>query len=181
MPNSDAKMVRGLSIAVLVLSILAIAGSLLIMVFLGVGGVALSDPSVASSAAVEIGNDSELSTYNLSGDEVTGLAMLSLGVAGMFMGWLLICSIVPLVAAILGMRNYNNVDKLGGAFGWAIAGAVFSFLCGNIITMVLLIVSAVYINKLRRAPMVPYGQAQPVYGYAQQPGNQQQPPTPPAQ
>ena len=179
MPNSDAKVVRGLSIAVLILSILAVAGSLLVI--LGIGGVALSDPSVASSAAIEIDNGSGISADSLSGDEVVVLAMLSLGVLGMFMGWLIICSIVPLVAAILGMRNYNNVDKLGGAFGWAIAGAVFSFLCGNLITMVLLIVSAVYINKLRRAPMVPYGQAQPVYGYAQQPGNQQQPPTPPAQ
>lgn len=181
MPNSDAKVVRGLSIAVLILCILAVAGSLLVMIFLGIGGVALSDPSVASSAAIEIDNGSGISADSLSGDEVVVLAMLSLGVLGMFMGWLIICSIVPLVAAILGMRNYNNVDKLGGAFGWAIAGAVFSFLCGNLITMVLLIVSAVYINKLRRAPMVPYGQAQPVYGYAQQPGNQQQPPTPPAQ
>ena len=100
MPNSDAKVVRGLSIAVLILSILAVAGSLLVMIFLGIGGVALSDPSVASSAAIEIDNGSGISADSLSGDEVVVLAMLSLGVLGMFMGWLIICSIVPLVAAI---------------------------------------------------------------------------------
>ena len=168
MPNSDARMVRGLSIAVLVLSILAIAGSLLTVLLLGIGGVALNDPSVTGSAALEINGDPELSAYNIDSQDILGLTMLGLGIATVFLGWFAVCSIVPLVAAILGMRNYNNVDKLGGAFGWAIAGAVFSLLCGNIITMVLLIVSAVYINKLRKAPMVPYGQPQPYPAYGQQ-------------
>ena len=196
MPNSDARMVRGLSIAVLVLSILALAGSLLTIVFLGIGGAALSDPSIAGSAALELSNDPELGAYNIDSAEVQYLAMLGLGLTGAFMGWIIVCSIVSLVAAILGMRNYGNVDKLGGAFGWAIAGAVFSLLCGNIITMALLIVSAVYINKLRKAPMVPYGQPQPAYGQqgyapqqpyqqqvppAQQPQVQQQPPSTPEQ
>ena len=208
MPNSDARIVRGLSIAVLVLSILAILGALLTTAFLALGGAAITDPSFSGTLASEINSDPELNSYGINSGDVIGLTAVTLLAMGIFVGWLILCSVVSLIAGILGMRNYGNVDKLGAAFGWAIAGAVFSFLCGNIITMILLIISCVYINKVRKAPMVPYGQpqpqpayGQPIYGqqqgYAQQPyqpqapatqqptsqqpADQQQPPLPPAQ
>ena len=68
------------------------------------------------------------------------------------------------------------------AFGWAIAGAVMSFLTGRLITMALLIVSAVYLNKMRKYPTIPYGQPYNPYGqygangYGQQTPGYGQPP-----
>lgn len=180
MPNPDARMVRGLSIAVLILSILALAGSLLAFAFLGFGGAVISDPSFASSAVQELNSDptvqNEMDSYALTGDDILGLTALGLIVAGIFLGWLVLCSIVALVAAILGMRNYGNPAKLNGAFGWAVAGAVLALLSGRFITTILLVVSAVYINKVRHATTIPYGARQPQYAQPQYGQPMQQPP-----
>ncbi len=157
MPNSDARIVRGLSIAVLVLSALAIAGCLLVLLFLGIGSAALVNPDIANSAAAGIHSNpnalNELEASNLSSTDVFNLAVLGIGVAGAFVIWSMACSLVALVASILGMRNYDKPLQLGSAFGWSIAGAVTSFLTGNIISMVLLIISAVYIDKTRKAAL----------------------------
>ena len=177
MQNQNARVVRNLCIAALILSILVILGSLISVAFLGLGAAALNDPSVTAAATYELETDGTLESYGLTGEDAVGLTAFVLGLGGMYFVWAIICSIVALVAAILGMRNYDKVDKLGGAFGWAIAGAVFSFLCGNLVIMILLIISAVYINKVRKAPMVPYGQPQPqpVYTPYQQGAPTQQP------
>lgn len=154
MPNADARMVRGLSIAVLILSILALAGGLLVLVLLGIGGGALGSSEFARSAAAEINSNpdviNQLNELNLSSSDLLGITAVGLGIIGALIVWSMICSAVALVASILGLRNYDKPDRLGGAFGWSVAGAVTSFLTGNIITMVLLIVSAVYIDKVRK-------------------------------
>lgn len=182
MPNSDARMVRGLSIAVLVLSILAILGSLLALAVVGIGGVAVTDPSVIAEMERSGAVSGKLNGHSLSGAEAAGLAVLSLGVIAIGTGWLLICAVVSMVAGILGMRNYDKPEKLGAAFGWTIAAAVLAFLSGRIVTTVLLVVCAVYINKLRNPQVNPYGQPQPVYAqpYPQQPYQQPMPAPQPA-
>lgn len=157
MPNSDARMVHGLSIAVLVLSAFALAGCLFALLFLGIGGAALVNPDIAGSAAAGLSSNpdvlNELEASNLSSGDVFNLAVLGVGVTGAFVIWGMACSLVALVASILGMRNYDKPQQLGSAFGWAIAGAVTSFLTGNIISTVLLIISAVYIDKVRKAAL----------------------------
>lgn len=159
MMNSDARTVRGLSIAVLVLSILSIVGALFTLAFLGIGGFALSDPDFVGSAAIELNADPDLQAYNLDSGDVMGAAMLSLVVMSVATGWCILCSIVTLIASIIGMRNCTKPEKLGGVFGWAVAGAVFAFLTGRLVTMVLLIVSAVFASKLKKGTMpLPYGQ-----------------------
>lgn len=183
MPNSDARVVRGLSIAVLTLSILAIAGSLIGFAFLALGGAALNDPSVIAELERNTAIHGTVNGQNLSASDAAGLATIGLGVFGFGLIWATVCSIITLIASILGMRNYDKTEKLGSAFGWAIAGAIAAFLTGRLITTILLVVAAVYISKVRKAPAVPYGQ--PVYAQPyQQPGYLQQPyqqavPTPP--
>ena len=84
-------------------------------------------------------------------------------------------------------RLRHNPAKLGSAFGWSIAAAIVSFLVGGMISMVLFIVSAVFVSRVRRAyaaaPMGAYGYQQPQqyqqgFQVPQQPVNQQVPPQP---
>ena len=194
MPNSDERMVRGLSIAVLVLSILAIVFMLGVLGLIGLSGAAISDPDVANSAILQLESDpavtDELSALDLSGEDIIGITALGFGLASVALVWVLICAVVSMIAAIIGMRNYNKPQKLGSVFGWAIAGAILTFLSGLIIQTVLLIIVAVYANKLRKASTaIPYGQPQPMYaqqgyaqpmqqGYAQQPASPQDPAQP---
>ena len=66
--------------------------------------------------------------------------------------WLVIYYGVVLVAGIMGLQASARPEKLGTAFGWAIAGAALSLLGGNLITMALLIIAAVYSNMPRTPP-----------------------------
>ena len=163
MPNSDARLVRGLSIAVIVLSALALAGCLLLFVALGIGGALLNDPS----SFVVAHNDPEFMEAFARNSDAEALAVvtaLGLGIAAVGVIWLVICHGVVLVAGILGLQASSRPEKLGAAFGWAIAGAVLSLLCGNLITMALLIIAAVYLNKLR-TPYQPQPPMQPMPPY----------------
>lgn len=181
--NSDAKTVRGLSIAVVVLSSIFLVGAVAWFALVALFGVAANDPSAISAITYELNStdgsvfDDDAIYYNDYMDEDTVGAALGILMAlgGVFGGWLLIVSVASLVAGILGIRSYNRPEKMGGVFGWAIAGAVLAFLSGRIITMALLIITAVYANKVKRAMAAggfaapAYGQPQQPYGYAQQP------------
>lgn len=181
MQNSRAKTIRGLSIAVVILSALSILGSLIGLMFLGVGGIAMSDPELQSTFDAAIYADPEsaaaMEQSGLNSGDVMGIVGMIFGLGSAFVIWAIICSIVSLIAGILGIRNCDNTDKLGSTFGWAIAGAIVSFLYGNIITCVLLVISAVCISRDRKAATaIPYGQpaaytqaSQPYYGAPQQP------------
>ncbi|WP_143412181.1 hypothetical protein [Arabiibacter massiliensis] len=169
MYSSDARMVRGLSIAVIVLSSLAIAGMLVVMFFLGVGGAALNDPYVLNEIAT-IDSDpavvDELNRYDMDSRDVAALGSFAIGLGVVLTLGSILCSAVTLVAGILGIRRYGQPDKIGAAFGWSIAGAIAALLTGRIVTVVLLVVMAVYLNRLRNPVQPAY--LQPGY-YAPQP------------
>lgn len=174
MQNSHAGTIKGLSIATIVLSVLSILGLLFCLLFLGVGGVALNDPTLQDSVSMSIEADPEtvmqMEDLGLTTDDTLGLVGIVFGLGAAYVIWGVICCIISLVAGIIGLRNCRNTAKLGGAFGWAIAGAVTSFLYGNIVVMVLLIISAVCISKDRKASTaIPYGQPA---AYTQTPGQQ---------
>ena len=61
----------------------------------------------------------------------------------------LLC-LITLIAGILAVRNAEKPEKLGGAFVMSIISAVAAFLCGRIVTLVLLIVNCVQISKVRK-------------------------------
>lgn len=176
MQNSRAKTIRGLSIAVVILAVLSILGLLIGLAFTALFGAAMADPHVQSSISVQMDGQTtrELAEYGMTGEDAMGILSLIFGLGAVYFVWGIICSIVALIAGIIGIRNCANIEKLGGAFGWAIAGAVFSFLYGNIVTCVLLIISAVCISRDRKqATAIPYGQpaayTQPQYYAPQQP------------
>lgn len=166
MLNPDERMVRGLSIAVIVLSAVALAGCLLLFFVLGVGSAMLADPNASFIVAHNDPEFMEALAYHGDTEAALVFTMLGLGLAALGVAWLAIGHIVVLVAGIIGLRSCTRPQTRTTAFGWSIAGAILSLLCGNLITMGLLIGSAVYLNKLRapQQPMPPY-----------------QPPMPPAQ
>ena len=187
--SSDAKTVRGLSIAVVVLSALSILAVILGFAALAAFGVVANDPSFVSELNHELqdaaqGNtnyfDDDYAYYQaLSGTDVSTVLGVVVGLGAFALVWGFIGSVVPLVSGILGIRNCARREKLNMTFIWAIVGAVASLLMGNLITMALLIISAVYLNRLKKAPAEPpmgYG-SQPPYGYGQPPYgyNPQQP------
>ena len=198
--SSDAKTVRGLSIAVVVLSALSILAVILGFAALAAFGVVANDPSFVSELNNELqdaaqGNtnyfDDDYAYYQaLSGTDVSTVLGVVVGLGAFALVWGFIGSVVPLVSGILGIRNCARREKLNMTFIWAIVGAVASLLMGNLITMALLIISAVYLNRLKTAPaeppmgygsQPPYGYGQPPYGYNPQQqsgpyGNPSQPP-----
>lgn len=171
MPTSHARIVRGLSIATIVISALAILAVAVAAVFMGFLGSYLSDPVFLQSLMNETDSYSSLTI-----DELSLFMSLGVGTIMVALVWSLVCSVVTLVGGIMGMRGASRPEKLGGAFGWAIAGAVASFLTGRIITTVLFVIAAVYLNKMRNAPVAAYGQ--PVAPYGQPAGYGQQPSQP---
>ncbi len=70
----------------------------------------------------------------------------------------LISELITLIAAILALRNAEKPGKLKAAFVMCIIGAVAALMMVSIVRLVLMIVDAVYIQKVRRTPTVP-----PVY------------------
>ena len=64
--------------------------------------------------------------------------------------WMVVAYLIALVAAVLAMRNCRKPAQLTGAFVWSIIAAVIGFFSGHLITMVLLIIMCVYINKVRK-------------------------------
>lgn len=175
--NPDSRVVRGVSIAAIVLSALGILGGLVVALFMGIASTSLNDPAVvnalvselqSSSSSSAFDGSSAYSTYDYSGmtqDEAMTVASASIFImVGLSLGYVL-CKVVCLVAGIIALRSCTNPAKLGGAFGWSIAAAIVSFLVGGMISMVLFIVSAVFVSRVRKAyaaaPMGAYGYQQP--------------------
>lgn len=186
MRESDLRVLKGVSIANIVIAALALASYLVAAIVLALGGSVVNDPELIAYLA----NDPSFSTtingehYDLSQSDVSGIMALVFGLLGAFVGWLAICSVVCLIAGILGLRASNRPDKLGAAFGWSVAGAVLSFLGGAlpVVSTILFVVAAVYASRAKRAPEQqaynPYAFGQPQAPYGQAPYGQpyQQPP-----
>lgn len=170
MQESNARTLRGVSIAVVVLAVLAILTFLLGAIAVGIFGAIATDPSLyGDGIAIDGYNHGRYDS--LSPEGVASIVGLSLGIAIAFLVWGMLCAAVSLIAGILGIRNHDKPEKLGAVFGWSIAGAIVAFLSGRIITTVLLVVAAVYAHKLRNPAPAAYA-PQPMYG---QPYQAQQP------
>lgn len=174
MQTNHAKIIRGLSIATVVLSAIAIAGCVIGLFALGAGGIAAneygldavhySQNHVDGSFATHWDDGYRHGSYALSDDELMGLLNFGLIIGAVAVVWELLCAAVSLVAGITGIRGANVKARLGGVFGWSIAGAVAAFLSGRIVTCVLLVIAAVYASKDKNAPEVVYADMPGVVG-----------------
>lgn len=81
------------------------------------------------------------------------------GVIVVFIGIALVFSIITLIASAMAISNCRKPQKLGATFVMSIISAVLSLLTCSLISMVLYIIMAVYISKVRKAGNSPMGGA----------------------
>ncbi len=180
--NSDSRAVKGLNIAIIVVAALGLLASVFLVFGAGLLSMYAADPSVQNfdySYYYDNTYDSSLTPDNVAG-MLAGLGVLFV-VCSIFV---FPASILALIAGILGVRNAANPDKLGAAFVLTIIAIILNVLCFKWITFVLLIISAVFINKVRKSMVaIPYAANPAVPGAYQQQVSQsaqQQMPTQPA-
>lgn len=168
MQTDHSKAISGLSIATIVIASISIVLCIVGLVFVGIGGSAFNE--FGRESVNEIMNDPYYG-YSYDMDELSTDDIMALGNFGLILGgvgivWEMVMLAVALVAGVLGLRASKDRSALGKAFGWGIAGAICSFLSGSIVTMVLLIIMAVYAYKDKNAPVNTYGMpgAQPYAG-----------------
>ena len=199
--NSDSKTVRGLSIAIVVLAALGILSVIVGFAIIAIFGVAVNDPTVIAEIQNEL-NGTAYSSGNYFDDDYIYLggmdsgdilAMLNatVGISAFLLVMGLLCVVVQLIAGVIGIKSCADPTKFSKLFGWTIAGIVVSVLTCSVITLVLFIIVAVYVNKMKKLPPESFAQQQMGYAGAQpytnqgsyqaQPGYYQQPYVQPGQ
>lgn len=169
MQTKHAGTIRGLGIAVVVLSAAALALCLLCAVLLGLTGT-FFDSSLLDMTTAEMARSGVFDElydygysyggYGVSSAEVDSILGFLLVVGGILLGWESITCVLTLIAGILAMKHAAKTEKLDKLFVWGIVGAVAAFLGGRLITMALLIVVAVFSNSDRNAAQTAQWQAQ---------------------
>ncbi len=175
--NSDSKTVRGLSIAIVVLAALGILGIIAGFALIAIFGVAVNDPTVIAEIQNEL-NGTAYSSGNYFDDDYiylggmdsgSILAMLNatVGISAFLLVLGLLCVVVQLIAGVIGIKSCADPTKFSKLFGWTIAGIVVSVLTCSVITLVLFIIVAVYVNKMKKLPPEAFTQQQMGYAGAQ--------------
>lgn len=190
MNSSDSRIVKGINVATAIFAGLGILCALLGFLLCGVAMSAVNDPALMNDVVAELEYSSSafdeggavIEGGPLTVDEASAAASVGMTVLMVLLGLYLVTKLVGLIASIMAIRNCAKPEKLGGAFGMAIASAVLAFLFGGFISGILFVVSAVYISRIRKGGQLineaPYGYAQPGYGQQPQQYGQPQPQQP---
>lgn len=169
MQPKSARTLRGLSIAIIIISILAIIGSLVMFATAGLLTYAATDPDAAASVSMSVEASPEASAQldELGMTAEDGLMLIGLlGVAGAIL--CIVCYLITLIAGIMGTKGAKNLEKVGTAKVWMIIGAIFAAITclsmspTGVVLAVLCIIAAVYANKAKNESagnFVPYGDA----------------------
>lgn len=159
MESTHASTIRGLNIATVVISAFVAALLGFILAAIAMGGAVLDNPELRDDAALELeisADDAEVLEYlGISADDPMGIARLVLDIAGEYLSAAAICHVITLIIGIVGIRFSKNPDKLKTLFFWTIAGIIVALVGCNIVIVVLLIISAVLINKDRKEASLP--------------------------
>lgn len=162
--NSDIRILRGISIATLVFSILgALVGGAFLAMMISVSSM-VSDPTFSdllvqelqssSSGSAAFDGNTPATTYDFSSmneQQILEAATLGFNVLiAMAVGYLLL-HVVGVVASIVSLRAIDAPEKLGRAFGWTIAAAVCTALVFSIITCVCFIIAAWLNSRIRKS------------------------------
>lgn len=171
MQTDYSKTIKGLSIANVILSALVLVLWVVILLFM-IGTMGLMNtagPDAFDQAIAQSGSDYYFDEYEITGSETLALANMIMGLGIGVIVVLALISAVPLIAGIMGLRNYANPQKLGMVMGWSIAGAICAFFTASIVSTVLLIITAVYASKGKNAAAMysAYGVQPGVQGYGQ--------------
>lgn len=146
MQNQDARTVRGLSIASVILAGIGVAlwGIIALGVLVGGGlfglfGFAACSSGAACGTAAEAG----IAAGVLGVSFFIFFIMLAFG-----LGLAAIC----LIAGIKGMKNFNNPNAYDNLFAWSIGAAVASFVTGGVVSTVLFVITAAFLSRMRQSP-----------------------------
>ena len=165
--SSESTVVRGLSLAVIVLSVIGIIvciGGLVCgtMASFYIVDVAAENGDFADAIQIDAQVNSLIGSgvqHLSSADAVaSGTTIQSRAVALTvflilvwgFIGIGLFGYIAALVAGVLGLHNSAKPGKLTGAFAWTIIAAVLAMVTLRVVSLILLVVLAVYIYKVRQ-------------------------------
>lgn len=165
--RKHAETIRGMGIAVTVLSAAGLALCLLCLLLMGLTG-AFFDSSLLDMTASELARSGAFDDlygygyggYGASGAELSGILGFLLIIGGVLLGWEGITCILTLVAGIVAMKHAAKSDALNKIFVWSIVGAVAALLGGRLVTMALLIATAALSNSDRNAMQTAQWQAQ---------------------
>ena len=155
MKSSDVRILYGFSAATLVMSIVAIGACGLGIVFVAVAGMHLSSESFISLMSSLLESSTSLGyMLGVHGVDVGSLIELAsplLGVVVLLIVAAAACHVVALIAAVMGIRHCDEPDRLGVAFGLAIIGALLTLIAHDPVVAILLVVMAVFIQRIRDA------------------------------
>ncbi len=171
MQTDYSKTIKGLSIANVILSALMLVlwAVALLFVIGTMGLMNTAGPEAFDHAIAQSGSEYYFDEYEITGSDTLALANMIMGLGIGVIVVVALISAVPLIAGIMGLRNYANPQKLGMVMGWSIAGAICAFFTAGIVSTVLLIITAVYASKGKNAAAVysAYGAQPGVQGYGQ--------------
>lgn len=158
--GSDARVVRSVNIAAIVLCGLSLFCAVALLIFMGLSSTMLTDPQVMAGVIDKLDSGSSafdgnsyatefdyggLTPAEASAMATAGFAVLIALILG-FVG----LKVVALIAAIIAVRNYTNPARYGRIFGWAIAAAITSLLIGAWVSLVLYVISAVFSYRAKK-------------------------------
>lgn len=159
--GSDARVVRSVNIAAIVLCGLSLFCAVALLIFMGLSSTMLTDPQVMAGVIDKLDSGSSafdgnsyatefdyggLTPAEASAMATAGFAVLIALILG-FVG----LKVVALIAAIIAVRNYTNPARYGRIFGWAIAAAITSLLIGAWVSLVLYVISAVFSYRAKKS------------------------------
>lgn len=162
--NSDMRILRGLSIATMVFSILGVlAGGAFLALMISASSM-LSDPAFfdlfvqelqsGSSGSAAFDGSSPAATYDYSSmneEQIRDAATLGINVViALAVGYMLL-HVVGIVASSMSLRAFAAPEKLRRAFGWTVAAAVCAAVVFSVITCVCFIIAAWMNARVRKS------------------------------
>lgn len=162
--NSDIRILRGLSIATMVFSILGVlAGGAFLALMISASSM-LSDPAFydlfvqelqsGSSGSAAFDGSSPAATYDYSSmneEQIRDAATLGINVViALAVGYMLL-HVVGIVASSMSLRALAAQEKLRRAFGWTVAAAVCAAVVFSVITCVCFIIAAWMNARVRKS------------------------------
>ena len=183
--NSDLKVIKGVNIAAMVLSGLGLLAALITAIVAIVGQGYLYSPEFQDLLHSSYQQDFQAGDSGITEEDAVNITTLVTSMTAVFFIFFSILGIVIkgvlIAASYFGFKTASDPSRAKSSFVWAIVAAVVAGLCGSFVSMVLFIVSAVYLNKFRRGGQAPAftGNAAPYYSvpyqqvpYQPQPVNQ---------
>lgn len=167
--NSDLRVIKGVNIAVIILSGLGLLGAIITAIASAVGHGYLYSPEFQSLLYSLFEEEMSSSSSGMSYDDAVNITTLISSVTIVMFVVISILGIVVkgvlIAAGYFGLKTAEDPSRAKTSFIWAIVGAILAGLCGSFVSMILFIVSAVYLNKLRRAdgPSAFTGSTAPYY------------------